>query len=355
MDVMLVLFIGATAGILHFHNRRIHQNIKFLCPLKADGADIAGGEAHFLQILVGSHVHIDGIVNMLNLRFIHFMVAAHHGQHHQAVHIVHHSLYGLLHRCMEEIAHHFDGMLPWCFYDFLFLIIMDVTLNGERIHCFNIGCKIAVFTVYDIRFTGISQHFELMGAAAADGTGICNDRTESETAAGENAGVRIVHELVLLIQPFLVGIKGIAVLHDKFTASHEAETGTLFISVLVLDLVYGNRKLLVRSGVHLDKRSHQLLMSRSQAVFPVIPVLQLEHFRSEHIPASCLLPKLRRLHDGHHDFLGPGLIDFLTDNLLHLLNRTPCQRKEGINAIPHLPHHAGLQHVLMAHHHGISR
>ena len=355
MDVMLILLISAAAGILHFHHRRIHQDIKVLRPLQADGADVAGGEAHLLQILIGSHVHIDGIVNMLDLRFIHFVIATNHGQYHQTVHIVHHSLHGLGNRGMEEIAHHFNGMLPWCFHQFLFLVIMNIALHGEGIHSFDIGCKITVFAVYNIRLSGISQHFELMGTAAADGTGICNHRTESQATAGENTGIGIIHELVLLIQPFLIGIKSVAILHNEFAASHKTETGTLFISVLILDLVHRNGQLLVGSGVHLNQGSHQLFMSGAQAVFPVIPVLQLEHLRSEHIPAACLLPQLRRLHNRHHDFLGAGLIDFLADNLLHLLNRTPCQRKEGINPVSNLPHHTGLQHVLMAYHHGISR
>ena len=283
------------------------------------------------------------------------MVAADHGQNHLVIQFIDDRLHGLFNGRMEEIADHFNGMLSWCFYDFLFLIIFNAAGNGIRFYRFNVSRKIAVFAVYDIRFAGVRKDFEFMGSIAADGTGVSDDGAEVQSAAGKDAGVGIIHELVLFIEAFLVSIKGIAIFHNEFAASHEAETGPLFISVFILDLVYGNRKLLVGCGIHGNQGGHQFFMGRSKAVIPAMAVLQLEHFFSVHSPAAGFLPDFRRLHNGHQDFLGTGLIDFLPNDFFYFLDRAECQRQVSVGAIGNFSHHACLQHVFMAHYHRVGR
>ena len=82
-----------------------------------------------------------------------------------------------------------------------------------------------------------------MGTASADGAAVCFYRTERKTAAGEDLTVCIVHILIRFIQSFFIFVKGICVFHDKFTAAHQAETGTAFVTEFILDLIQGERKL----------------------------------------------------------------------------------------------------------------
>ena len=353
MDEMHILQVAAAASILHFHDGAIADDFKIFYLFEADGADVAGGETAASEVFFRSHVHIDGAEKILQLHFVHFMVAAHHSQHHGVVQLVYHSLDRLLHVSVQEIANHFDGVLTRRGNQFFFFVIVNITGEGIRVYGFDICCEIAIFTVYDVGFAAVCQYFEFVGCIAADGAGVSDDRTEFQTATGENAIVRIIHELVLLIEAFFVHIEGVAVFHDEFAAAHETEARTLFISVLVLDLVNGHRELLIRRGVHRNQRGHQFFVGRRQAIVAAVAILQLEHFFPIHSPTAGFLPDFRRLHDGHQDFLRPGLVDFLADNLLHLLNGTESQWQVCIGAVGNLTHHAGFQHIFMAHHHRI--
>ena len=355
MDVVFVLFIGSAAGILHFHDRLIADDVEILHFFKADRTDIASRQTAALQIFFRCHIHIDRTINILELYFIDFMIAAHHRKDDGIIELVDDRFDGLLHIRIEEVANHLDRVLPRGFYDFLFLVIRDIAGNRLRIDRFDIRCEITVFAIYDIGFAGISQHFEFMRRIATDRAGVCDDRTEFQTAAGENAPVCIIHQFVLLIETFLIHIEGVAVLHDEFAASHQAETRTLLIAVLILDLIDRDRQLLVGRGIHGNERRHQFFMCRSQTVVSAVTILQLEHFFPIYGPASRLLPDLRRLYDRHQDLLCACLIDLLTDDLLHFLNGAESQRQVRIGTIGDLSHHAGFQHVLMAHDDSVGR
>ena len=323
--------------------------------LETNWADITSNETATFQVFFGCHIHIDGTIEILQLHFIHFVVPANHSQYHRIIQLVHHSLHRLFHRRMKIITNHLNGMLSRSSHQFLFLVIVNITFQSIWFYCFDIGSEITVLTIYNIGFARISQYFKFMGRIAADSTGVSNNRAEIQTATGENAIVRIIHELVLLIQAFLVHIKGVSILHDKLTAAHEAETRTLFISVLVLNLVHRHRKLLVRRCIHRNQSSHQFFMGRSQAIISAMTILKLKHFFPVHIPTAALLPNFSRLHDRHQNFLRAGLIDFLADNIFYLLDRTESQRQVRISAVGNLTHHACFQHVFMGHNHRIGR
>ena len=122
--------------------------------------------------------------------------------------------------------------------------------------------------------------------AAADLAAIGFDLLELQAAAREDARIGVVHDLVILVQPCFVSIKGIAILHDKFTAAHEAQTGTDFVAVFILHLPERKRQLLIGTQFITDERRNQFFMCRSQAVLVVVAVRQFEHFRAIGIPAA---------------------------------------------------------------------
>ena len=227
---------------------------------------------------------------------------------------------------MQIFAYHRNGMLAWSRYQFFFLIVMDMLRYGLWLNSFHIGSKITGSAVYNVGFTGICDNFKFVRTAAANGSCVCDYRAEMQSAAGKYTGIGIIHELILLIQTFFICVKGIGILHDEFTASHQTKTRSLFIAVLVLNLEQRYRQLLIGRGVHTGQRRNQFFMGRSQAVFMVMAILKLEHFRTKYSPASGFLPEFSRLNNRHHNLLASYLCHFFADDIFNLTDRSPCQR-----------------------------
>ena len=187
-----------------------------------------------------------------------------------------------------------------------------------------------------------------MGTAAADGTAVRFNRTERKTAAGENLTVRIVHILIGFVQSFFVFIKCVGVLHYKFTAAHQTETGTAFIPEFILDLVERKRQLSVRIHIHMGQCRNHFFVGRSQTVIMSVPVFQAPHLCTVYIPAAALLPDFRRLYNRHQDFLGVNGIQFFPDNRFDFLQDALRQRQIGIHAGSGFSHITRPQHQFMA-------
>ena len=105
----------------------------------------------------------------------------------------------------------------------------------------------------------------------------------------------------------------------------------------------------------LDKGRNHFLVGRPQAEFTAVTIFQAEHFRAVYIPASAFFPDFGRLNNGHHDFLGPGPVHFLTNDLFNLLDALPGKGKITVQATGNLPDISGPKHKLMAFENGFCR
>ena len=76
-----------------------------------------------------------------------------------------------------------------------------------------------------------------MGIAAANRSAVSFYRTEGQAAARKDAGIGIIHGLVAFIQTGFIPVEGIQILHDKFSAPHQAKPRTPFITIFILNLV----------------------------------------------------------------------------------------------------------------------
>ncbi len=76
-----------------------------------------------------------------------------------------------------------------------------------------------------------------MGCVPADAAGVRLNRTEIKAAPIKYPAIGPVHGLICLIQGLIVNIKAVGILHDKLTASHEAEPRAYFIPELRLYLI----------------------------------------------------------------------------------------------------------------------
>ena len=76
-----------------------------------------------------------------------------------------------------------------------------------------------------------------MRARAADAAGVRGDRAERQSEPLEYPAVARVHRRVGLVEARLVGVKRVRVLHQEFTAAHDAEARPDLVAELDLDLV----------------------------------------------------------------------------------------------------------------------
>ena len=345
---MHILLIGTGTGIVHLHDSLVHNNPGAL--LEADRAYKARAAASRLNHGLVSHPKLDSALDKINdLHIIDLMVTANKCQHQLiSICLESHCLDALFQRQAQALCHQLNGVGIRSCHLLQRLHFFLCRPDDIQLRLFIAGCIITAVAVSDVGLTGCRQHGELMGMAAADGAVISLYRAEIQPHAGIDTGVGIIHLLIREIHAFLVLVKGIQILHDELPAAHQTEAWTDFITILILNLIQHQRQLLVGTHFITHQGSHHFLVGRSQAELAAMTVTHPEHLITVHAPAAAFLPDFRRLHNRHGNLLAACLVHFLTDNLLNLLDSTPCQRQISIKAAGSLPDHAGPQHKLMA-------
>src|SRR6056297_1547508 len=94
-------------------------------------------------------------------------------------------------------------------------------------------------------FARVRQHKEFMRVIAADGAGIGAHRDRLQPHAFVGAQVADEVAVIGVQRVFLGQVEGIAVLHQEFAAPHDAETGADLVAELPLDVIEGQRQVLV--------------------------------------------------------------------------------------------------------------
>ena len=97
-------------------------------------------------------------------------------------------------------------------------------------------------------------------------------------------------QIVAFVEPFLVQIEGVAVLHDELPHAQQACLRSRLIAKLGLDLVPDLRQLLVAAQLAARNRRHDLLMRHAEAEIGAFAVFQAEHVVAHARPAATFLP-----------------------------------------------------------------
>ena len=194
---------------------------------------------------------------------------------------------------------------------------------------------------------------ELLGFEASHRAchGVHRHIIEVETLEDALIGAALVH--VGLDETFLVKRKGVGVLHNEFAATNQAGTRTELVAILGLNLVQGNRQILVRGIQVLDQQSEHLLMGRRQQVIGLMAVLQAEDVVAVFLPAVGGLIRLAWQQAGEVHFLGVDGGHFLADDVLDLVQHVQPQRQPGPDAGGRLAQVAGTLQQLVGYHIGV--
>ena len=173
-------------------------------------------------------------------------------------------------------------------------------LAGGRARCrgrqrhghFQVGRIAIAVGKRDGVFTGIRQHVEFLGGAAADGAGVRDHRAEPETQPREDRGVRPVHGVVGCLQALLVEVERIGVLHEEFARAHHAETRPALVAELHLDLVEVRRQLAIALELIASDVGDHFLVRRAQAEIAFVPVLDAQQLGTVLLPPAGFRPQL---------------------------------------------------------------
>ncbi len=171
-----------------------------------------------------------------------------------------------------------------------------------------------------------------MGELAAHQAGVRLDHPHRDAHAREGAMVGLGHHLVAAVEPTLIRVEAVGVLHDELAAAEQAKPRADLIAELRGHLVEVHRKLAVGVDLIGRQESDHLLVRGSEHAGEAAPVLKAEEFFAVVVPASGALPQLAGLDNWHQDLLGARGIHLFADDLLDLPQDAPHERQVGVDA-----------------------
>ena len=149
-----------------------------------------------------------------------------------------------------------------------------------------------------------------------------------QSAAGEDAFIRLVHRPIALVSTFGIGVEAVCILHDELLRAHQTETRTRLITELRLDLVDRDGELTVGGYRIRHEIRHLFLCGGAHGHHSLGAVLEAEHVRAHRIPTASLLPKFGRLQRGHENLKRTSGIHLLTHDVLDLAESAYAERHE---------------------------
>ena len=194
-----------------------------------------------------------------------------------------------------------------------------------------------------------------MAEVAADRAGIGAHRDRLQAHAGKGAQVGHEHIVVGADGARPVDVERIVVLHQEFTAAHDAEARPHLVPEFPLDVIEVLRQVAIALYAIPEEDRDHLLIGRSEQHFAVVAVLDAQHLRPVGVIAPALAPQVGRLDGGHQDFLRTRRVLLFAHDPLDVLEDTEAERQPSIDAGAGLAHEAGAQHQAVRHDLGLGR
>ena len=196
---------------------------------------------------------------------------------------------------------------------------------------------------------GVGENDELVREIAADRASIGAHRNRLQAHACKGAQIGDEHLVIGMLGAGLIDIERVRILHQKFTAAHQAEARTHLVAEFPLDVIEVERQILVRADIGAEDIGDHFFVCRTEEHIALVPVLDAQHFLPVRIVAAALAPQVGRLHGRHQQFDSAGAVLLLTHDGAYLVEHPQPQRQERVNARGLLPHHAGAQHQAVRH------
>ena len=110
----------------------------------------------------------------------------------------------------------------------------------------------------------------------------------------EDPLVRLEHPPILPVRIGIVGVEGVAVLHDELAAAHQAEPRADLVAKLRLNLKQVDRQLLVALDVLPHDVGDDLLVRRTETEIGALAILEAQQLPAVELPAAAFVPQLAR-------------------------------------------------------------
>jgi len=328
--IVVTGLVRADDEILHVHDFRIH--IKRAADADRTGeSDISAGG--FPDHGGVRQNHFIGLQQLSQLDLIHIAVAAHHDGCGLAVDAVDQRLDEMLGVFLQKIGDFLDGAGMRRFHQRQFFgrffRLAGIRYAGGD---FNVAGEIALVAQNQSIFAHLRDCLEFFRKQAAHDAGVGADDGVVQMQAVHDVLVGLELLLVGGIASLFIDVKGIGILHLKFTGTDQAEAGPRLIAELLLHLVQRERHVLVGTDLHLCSQSEQFLMRRAEHERLAVAVLQGEHAAAESGPPAAGHIDLFRDQAGHQKLLASRLVHFIPDDGFDPADGLQSQRHQHIDA-----------------------
>gem|GEM_PF-5105152 len=127
-------------------------------------------------------------------------------------------------------------------------------------HGFHVGGVVGAGAAHERVFPGGGDRQELFGSGAAHRAGRGLDDHVLQAEPVEDADVGLAVRLIGALQPFVVEVEGVGVLHVELPAPQDPGARPRLVAELLLDLVEDDRVVLVRGVLALDEQGEQFFV-----------------------------------------------------------------------------------------------
>ena len=206
----------------------------------------------------------------------------------------------------------------------------------------------------DVLAGGIEDH-ELVGKRAAHHAHVRRDRDGAHPEPLEDPHVGAVLCPVADVQPILIAVRRVRVLHDELADPDQAVARTRLVAPLRLEVVDLERELPVRADDVAEQVGNDLLVRHRKDHVAARAVLEAAHLDADLVVAPGLAPDVRRVDDRHEHLLAADRVHLLADDLLDALLHPESERQEGVDPGSELPDVAGAEKEAMRGHLGVGR
>ena len=168
-----------------------------------------------------------------------------------------------------------------------------------------------------------------MVAADRAGVGAHRDRLQAHALVGADVAD---HVAVVGVDRVLDGqVEVVAVLHQELAAAHHPEAGADLVAELPLDVVEGQRQVLVGGDRRAEDVGDQLLVGRAVEHVALVAVLDAQHLGAVVVVAAALAPEVGRLQRRHQERDVAGALLLLVHDLLDAAQHLEAERQPGID------------------------
>jgi hypothetical protein len=182
----------------------------------------------------------------------------------------------------------------------------------------------------DVVLAGRARRHVLVGPRAAHHPDVGLHPVPLEAHPVADAIVGLDELLVGGLQPVLVAIEGIGVLHDELARAQDPGARARLVAALGLEVVEQHRQLAIGAHRLRDVEGDGLLVAQGEDQVGPPAVLELEHLLDVVAPAA--LPELGRRDDRHQHLLAADPVALLAHDLRHVLVHAPAGRQPAPQA-----------------------